>query len=208
MNLFGKMSSIAYWYKGNIYLNITNRCSNNCYFCIRNFTDGISGFKLKLEHEPSSYDVIRELQNVVNIRHWNEVVFCGFGEPTTRMDVVLEVARWIKKYHHNIVRINTNGHGCLLNPRRKVVEELKEAGVDKMSVSVNADNKDLYNRICRPQFENAFDNILEFVEESRGVFDTEIAFVAIPEVDKIRMEELAENMKVKLRERPYSSPIL
>lgn len=202
------MSSIVYWYKGNLYLNMTNRCSNNCYFCIRNFRDGISGFILKLDHEPSSYEVIQELQNVINRRHWNEVVFCGFGEPTIRIDEVLEITRWIKKYHHNIVRIDTNGHGYLLNPGRKIVEELREAGVDKISVSVNADNKDLYNRICRPQFENAFDNVLEFVEKSRDVFDTEITFVAIPEVDKIKMEELAKNMKVKLRERLYSPPIL
>jgi TatD family-associated radical SAM protein len=145
---------------------------------------------------------------VINRRHWNEVVFCGFGEPTIRIDEVLEITRWIKKYHRNIVRIDTNGHGYLLNPGRKVVEELREAGVDKISVSVNADNKDLYNRICRPQFENAFDNVLEFVEKSRDVFDTEITFVAIPEVDKIKMEELAKNMKVKLRERLYSPPIL
>jgi cyclic pyranopterin phosphate synthase len=202
------MSSIVYWYKGNVYLNVTNRCSNNCCFCIRNFRDGISGFRLKLDDEPSSYEVIRELQSVMNRRHWNEVVFCGFGEPTIRMDEVLEVARWVKKYHHNIVRMDTNGHGYLLNPGRRVVEELREAGVDRMSVSVNADNKDLYNRICRPQFENAFDSVLEFVEKSRDAFDTEITFVAIPEVDKIKMEELARSMKVKLRERLYSPPIL
>jgi cyclic pyranopterin phosphate synthase len=202
------MSSIVYWYKGNVYLNVTNRCSNNCCFCIRNFRDGISGFRLKLDDEPSSYEVIRELQSVMNRRHWNEVVFCGFGEPTIRMDEVLEVTRWVKKYHHNIVRMDTNGHGYLLNPGRSVVEELREAGVDRMSVSVNADNKDLYNRICRPRFENAFDSVLEFVEKSRDAFDTEITFVTIPEVDKLKMEELAKKMKVKLRERLYSPPIL
>jgi TatD family-associated radical SAM protein len=145
---------------------------------------------------------------VINRRHWNDVVFCGFGEPTMRIDEVLEVTRWIKKYHHNTVRIDTNGHGSLLNPGRKVVEELGRAGVDKMSVSVNADNRDLYNEICRPRFDNAFDNVLEFVEKSRDTFDTEITFVAVPEIDRVRMEELAKNMKVRLRERPYSPPIL
>jgi TatD family-associated radical SAM protein len=152
--------------------------------------------------------VIQELQHVINKRHWPEVVFCGFGESTTRIDEVLEVTKWIKKYHHNIVRIDTNGHGYLLNPARKVLEELREAGVDKISVSVNADSKDLYNRICRPQFESAFDNVLEFVEKSKGMFDTEITFVALPEVERIKMEKLAKNMKVKLRERLYSPPIL
>jgi TatD family-associated radical SAM protein len=202
------MASFVYWYKGNLYLNITNKCSNNCYFCIRNFRDGISGFRLKLDHEPSSCEVIQELQNVINRSHWPEVVFCGFGEPTERIDEVLEVCRWIKKYHHNIVRLDTNGHGSLLNPGRNVLEELREEGMDKMSVSVNAYSQDLYNRICRPTFENAFDSVLEFVEKSKSMFDIEITYVALPEVDRIKMEELAKNMKVKLRERPYLPPVL
>lgn len=202
------MSSVVYWYKGNLYLNITNRCSNNCYFCIRNFRDGISGFNLKLKCEPSSYEAIQELLGVINRRHWREVVFCGFGEPTVRMDEVLEITRWIKKHHHNIVRIDSNGHGYLLNPKRKVIEELKEAGLDKVSVSVNADNKHTYNKICRPVFENAFDSVLEFAKKSGDVFDTEITFVTVPEIDKIKMEELARSLKIKLRERPYQPPIL
>jgi TatD family-associated radical SAM protein len=163
---------------------------------------------LKLEHEPSTYEVIQELQNVINRRHWPEVVFCGFGQPTIRLNEVIEVTKWIKKYHSNVVRIDTNGQEYLLNPRRQVVEKLKEAGVDKVSVSMNADNKELYNKICRPKFENAFDSILEFVEKSRNVFDTEITFVTVQEVDKIKMERLAKKMKVKLRERLYSPPII
>jgi TatD family-associated radical SAM protein len=202
-----RMSSVVYWYKGNLYLNITNRCSNNCYFCLRNFRNGISGFKLNLKYEPSALETIQELQNVINRNHWKEVVFCGFGEPTMKIDEVLEITRWIKKYHHNIVRIDTNGHGYLLNPGRKVIEELRDAGVDKVSVSVNASNKELYNQICRPHFENAFDRVLEFVEKSKSVFDTEITFVTVPEVDKTKMKELAENIKVKIRERLYLSPI-
>jgi TatD family-associated radical SAM protein len=195
------MSSIVYWFKDNLYLNITNRCSNNCYFCIRNFRDGIADFKLKLKYEPSLHEIIQEIQNVINIRHWKEAVFCGFGEPTKRLDEVLEVAKWIKKYHNKVVRIDTNGHGYLLNPGREVVEELKQAGVSKANVSVNADDKELYNKICKPQFENAFESVLDFVEKSRKVLDTEITFVTVPEVDISKMEELAKKLDVKLRAR-------
>lgn len=200
--------SIVYSYKDNLYLNITNQCPNDCYFCIRNFQDGISGFKLKLDHEPSSDEIIQELQNFINVRYFPEKVFCGFGEAMTRPNEVIKVTKWIKKYHPGVVRIDTNGQGYLLNSGRQVVEELKEAGVDKVSVSVNADNKELYDKICRPQFRNAFDSILEFVEKSRDVFETEISFVTIPEVDRTKMEELAKSLNVKLRERKYSHPIL
>ena len=196
------MSSIVYWLKGNLYLNITNKCSNNCYFCFRNLKDGISGFKLKLEKEPATSEIIQELQNVINKRHWGEVIFCGFGEPTARLDEVLDVIKWVKKYNKT-VRIDTNGHGYLLNPGREVIDELKEAGVDKVSVSVNAPNKELYDEVCRPKFENAFESILEFVEKSKNVFDTEITAVTIPEIKISEMEKLAKELGVKFRPRQY-----
>lgn len=196
--------SIVYWLEDRLYLNITNKCSNNCYFCIRNFKDGLWGFELKLKKEPSSYEIIQELKNPINRRHCKEVIFCGFGEPLERFDILLEVTKWIKRYHNKDVRIDTNGHGYLLNPGREVVKELKEAGVNSASISVNTHDKDLYNKICRPQFENAFESILEFVEKSKKVLDTEITFVTIPEVDGIKMKELAKTLDVGLRERLYS----
>lgn len=87
-----KYASIVYWLGENLYLNITNKCSNNCYFCLRNFRDGVGGFNLKLGKEPSVNEVINELRKVVNLKNWNEIVFCGFGEPLERLDCVLEIA--------------------------------------------------------------------------------------------------------------------
>lgn len=87
-----------------------------------------------MRREQSSKEVIKELQKVINRKRWKEVVFCGFGEPLERLDCVLEVTRWVKKYHGNVVRVDTNGHGYLLNGGRDVVGELREAGVDRVSV--------------------------------------------------------------------------
>ncbi|OYT43658.1 hypothetical protein B6U84_05695, partial [Candidatus Bathyarchaeota archaeon ex4484_40] len=81
-----------------LYLNITNRCPNRCYFCIRNFADGVGGFNLRLKREPAVSEVIKALEEVMNRRFWAEVVFCGFGEPTERLDCILEVSRWLKRY--------------------------------------------------------------------------------------------------------------
>ena len=119
-----KSPSIIYWLGNNLYLNITNRCPNSCYFCFRRYKNGINEFKLKLEHEPTTEEVIEELQKELNKNNWNEIVFCGFGEPLERLDVVLEVTRWIKKRSLKLVRVDTNGQGYLLNKGRDVVKEL------------------------------------------------------------------------------------
>jgi len=198
-----KTPSIVYWLGDNLYLNITNRCSNNCYFCFRRFKNGIEGFNLKLRREPSPREVIKELEAVINRKSWREVVFCGFGEPLERLDCLLEVTRWIKKHSGKVVRIDTNGQGHLLNRERDVVKELKEAGVDKVSVSLNAHNEETYNRICKPQFQNSFEHVLEFVEKAKGELETEITAVTIPEVNVTKVRQLAANMGVRFRVRKY-----
>jgi len=203
-----KSPSIVYWLKNNLYLNITNKCSNNCYFCVRNFRTGVGGFNLKLQKEPSTREVINELQNFINLKNWNEIVFCGFGEPLERLDCVVEVSKWIKTHYGKIVviRVDTNGQGYLLNKNKDVVKELKEASVDKLSVSLNAHDRETYNYICKPKFRNAFENILDFIEKAKENFNVEVTAVAIPEVDLSKVEKIAENMGVKFRIRAYVSP--
>jgi TatD family-associated radical SAM protein len=200
-----KTPSIVYWLGNNLYLNITNRCSNNCYFCIRNFRDGVGGFHLKLHHEPSTTQVISKLQEVINLKNWREIVFCGFGEPLERLDCVLKVCKWIKRYYGKptVIRIDTNGQGFLIHPNRNVIKELKEAGVDKISVSLNAHDKETYDQICKPAFNNAFKSVLNFVKKAKNVFSVEITAVALPEVDLSKIEELAKKLNVQFRRRDY-----
>jgi TatD DNase family protein len=200
--------SVVYWLGENLYLNITNRCPNNCYFCLRNFRNGVGGFNLKLEKEPSVAEVVMELGNVINKKNWREIVFCGFGEPLERLDCVLEVAGWIRRHYGKIVtlRVDTNGQGFLLNRERDVVRELKMAGVDKVSVSLNAHDKETYNQVCRPSFKNAFENVLEFIEKAKGLLDVEVTVVRIPEIDIQAAWEIAKRLGVKFRVRDYIQP--
>jgi len=127
--------SIIYWLGNNLYLNITNKCPNNCYFCIRNFRKGIGDFNLELKREPSTEEIIANLHKFINKREWNEIVFCGFGEPTERLDCLLMVTRWIRKYYGKpiTIRVDTNGQGRLLNKQRDIIKELKSAGVTKLA---------------------------------------------------------------------------
>jgi len=200
--------SIVYWLGENLYLNITNKCSNNCYFCLRNFRDGVGGFNLKLEREPTLNQVIAELENVINRRNWHEIVFCGFGEPLERLDHVLEISKWIRRHYGKIVtlRVDTNGQAFLLNKGRNVVEELKMAGIDKVSVSLNAHDKETYNKVCRPAFENAFESVLEFIKKAKELLEVEVTAVRIPEVDISKVEQIAKEMGVKFRIRDYIQP--
>jgi len=202
-----KEPSIVYWLGKNLYLNITNKCPNNCYFCLRNFKDGISGFNLKLITEPSISEVISKLQNVISLKNWSEIVFCGFGEPLVRLDCILEVCRWIKRFYgkDTSIRIDTNGQGFLVNKDSEVIKQLKNAGVNKISVSLNAHDLETYNQVCRPTFGNAFESILNFIVKAKEAFNTEITAVSIPEVDITKIEEIARKLEVRFRLREYIS---
>jgi len=199
---------VVYWLGDRLYLNITNRCPNRCYFCIRNFADGVGGFNLRLKREPAVSEVIKALEEVVNRRFWAEVVFCGFGEPTERLDCILEVSRWLKRYFNIQVRLDTNGQGYLLNEGREVLRELKEAGVDKVSVSLNAHNEETYNTVCRPTFKNAYKEVIRFIREAVGLLETEVTAVDLPQVDLAKVEEIAESLGAVFRRRRYYFPAL
>ncbi len=196
--------NIVYWLGDKLYLNITNRCSNDCYFCLRRFKSGVGGFNLRLQREPAPQEVVQELQKVLRRKRWEEAVFCGFGEPLVRLDPVLRITDWLRRFWGGVVRVDTNGHGYLLNEEREVAKELEEAGVDKVSVSLNAHDEETYNEICRPRLEDAFQGVLEFVKGARATdLETEITAVSIPEADISRMREMAERMGVGFRLREY-----
>ncbi len=196
--------SIVYWLGNSLYLNITNKCSNFCYFCFRKYKKGIREFDLKLDKEPTTEEVINELRKVINKKKWEEIVFCGFGEPLERLDLVLEVTRWVKKNSWKTVRIDTNGQGYVLNRGRDVIQELKEAGVDKLSVSLNAHDKATYNEVCKPVFEDAYENILEFIKKAKEEgLEIEATAVTIPEINLAKIRELTESLGVKFSVREY-----
>jgi GTP 3',8-cyclase len=195
----------VYWLDNTLYLNITNQCSNNCWFCLRNYKQGVGGFNLKLTKEPELREVISELEKTLPAKRWSEVVFCGFGEPTARLDVLLSVSRWIKTNHLSLlIRIDTNGHGYALNKGRDVTADLKKAGISKVSVSLNGHNTETYSENCKPQFEGGFGVVLEFVQKAKAAgLDVEISAVRMPEVDIQKIKAVADGLGVPFRVRDY-----
>jgi len=191
---------IAYVIRNSLYLNITNRCSNRCTFCIRQKSDYVKGHRLWLDREPT----VEEIESAAgDIEPYDEVVFCGYGEPTERLDVLKGVARRVKARGKR-VRIVTNGEGDLINGR-PIAAEL--AGlVDKLSVSVNTADADRHVTLCRSTFgRDAHPAILRFIEAAkRHVGEIEITAVAAPGVDMDAVRRLAEKMGVSFRPRRYN----
>jgi TatD DNase family protein len=188
--------AIAYQIRRSLYLNITNRCTNQCSFCVRYRSDFVKGHYLKLRGEPSAAEVIAAIGDPAR---YAEVVFCGYGEPLVRLDVVKEVATWVKS-RGGRVRINTNGQGSLFHGR-EVLPEL--AGlVDTLSVSLNAQDEETYNRLSQPSLPGAYRAVLDFIREaSRHVPEVVATVVTAPGVDVAACRALAESLGATLRVR-------
>jgi GTP 3',8-cyclase len=197
---------IVYWLDSSLYLNITNMCPNDCWFCFRNFKQGIGGFNLKLQHEPDAEEVLTELHAAFAARSWYEVVFCGFGEPTARLDLLFEVTRWIKQHYLRVpIRLDTNGQGYALNRGRQVAEELKQAGISKTSVSLNGYDEASYAENCRPKCARAFEAVLEFIKKAKlAELEVEVSAVRMPENDLEKIQAITESLGVLFRIRDYT----
>jgi TatD family-associated radical SAM protein len=195
----------VYWLENKLYLNITNLCSNSCYFCFKRYRCGVGGFNLKLAKEPTQDQIVSELSEVLHMHIWDELVFCGFGEPTERLDVLLDVAMWIRKHsgRPTLIRLNTNGHGSVLNPGRDVFGLLKMAGVDKVSVSLNAGDPETYVEICKPRFPRAYEAVIDFIARAKSTLQVEITAVRVPEVDLAKVKAVADGLGVRFKVREY-----
>lgn len=196
------MDTYVYYIGKKIYINLTNRCSNACDFCIRKGRDGMANQPLWIEKEPTAQDVIKQLPSNMD-DYDTEVVFCGFGEPTYNMSALCEVAEFLHCVGKT-VRINTNGQGRLINGR-DIVEDLIDT-VDVVNVSLNMATRSSYDKVCHSQFkEKAFDELLDFAVCCRkACIDTLFSVVDCigkEEIDKA--QKLADSYHIRLRVRKY-----
>lgn len=177
--------TITYELENSLYINITNRCTNCCDFCVRNNLDGIcDDINLWLEREPSIVEIMEDIQKR-DISNYREFVFCGYGEPMVRTFDIIEVCKKLKNSYSIPIRINTNGHANLICG--KDVTPLLKGLVDAVSISLNAKNAQMYEEICRPEFgEQAFDALLDFATKCKKV----VPSVALSVVDVMSKEDI------------------
>lgn len=200
-----KAMTISYEVGNNLYLNLTNKCPCACTFCIRNHADGAYGSDpLWLDHEPSAEEIFTDL-NKRDMAKYSEVVFCGYGEPTCRLDAIIAVANELKSRPNcPVLRINTNGLGDLINDR-PIAEELCSV-IDIISVSLNAGTKDEYMKVTRPKFENAWEAMQKFTADCVKTGNSEVVMSVVDVIPSEQIEAsriLAESLGAKLRVREY-----
>lgn len=200
-----KAMTISYEVGKNLYLNLTNQCPCACTFCIRNNGDGAYGSDpLWLEHEPTMEEIKADLSKR-DISAYNEVIFCGFGEPTCRLDALLETAKWLKSNCETVkFRLNTNGLGDLVN-NRPIAEELCEI-IDTISISLNAGTKEEYMKVTRPKFENAWEAMHKFTADCVNTGKSQVVMSVVDVISPKQIEasrEVAESLGAVLRVRTY-----
>lgn len=202
-----KAKTFAYRVEDGIYINLTNRCSNSCDFCLRNNSD--SAYKsdcLWLLYEPSAEEVIDAIGKIY-FDGCKEFVFCGYGEPTFRIDTLIETAKLIRKKYTQPIRIDTNGQGNLIN-KRDITPELKGV-VDTVSISLNCSNAKDYQALCHSVYgEQAFEEILDFGKKCVRIIPNVIFSVVettLSDEDIEKCRAIVNNIGAKFRVRLFIS---
>lgn len=239
---------LVYELDGKIYINLTNKCTNDCIFCLRKDKDDVKGQTLWLDDEnctaqdviaqlnkyyphpnPQPYGiqaqssslrsgaslcipkgegaVANEFTSCVNAGEGlNEVIFCGYGEPLLKLDVLKEVAKYIKeKYSQTKIRINTNGHANYVY-KRDIVPELKGL-IDTISVSLNGESSSEYDELSQPVFEGAYDEVKKFIKScADNGFETVASVVEGYKgrhLNLAKCEQIATDLGAKFRVREW-----
>lgn len=194
--------SIAYQIRNSLYLNITNRCTLACVFCPKFVDWEVKGHYLRLPKEPSFAQVKEELGDFDQI---DEVVFCGYGEPTQRLDLLKEIAAYVHSKNKK-VRLDTDGLGNLIH-ERNILPEL--AGlVDAVNVSLNASDAKTYAKICPNRFgEAAYPEVKKFILAAKDHIPwVQASVVGMPGVDVEASRKIAEEeLGVRFRHREYNN---
>lgn len=196
------MNNFVYKFGEKLYINLTNRCSNNCTFCLRNNGDEVGGYYLWLEREPLSQEIL-EILKQEDVNKYPEVVFCGYGEPTYKIDEIAEIGAYLKQQGAT-TRLDTNGQGNLINGDN-IVPRLVNV-IDKVSISLNQYNASEYDKICLSEFgEQGFDAMIDFALMCKQAgIKTRFTLVDVLSPQDIeKCKSLANSLDIDLEIRSY-----
>lgn len=197
------MAEILYTYQGQVYVNLTNKCDCSCKFCIRTHHETVGDADTLWHKVDPTLEEVKTAIDAYDFSGKSELVYCGYGEPTCALDVLVESARYAKERYGLRIRINTNGLGNLYH-KKDIVPRLAEIA-DVISISLNAPTKEAYMEITRPQFADAFEGMLAFAKEcGEQIPQVKMTVVdVIPEEEIEASRKLAESIGVELRVRKY-----
>lgn len=198
--------TFVYNVHGNLYINLTNRCPCNCTFCIRHNGDSAYGSdSLWLEREPTNEEVLAEFDKY-SPDEFDEIVFCGYGEPMERAEDVVFIGKKLKKrYPHKIIRLNTNGLSDKIHGRPTAA--MLEGAVDIVSISLNSGNEKDYNAVTRPKWEDSFSALFSFAQDCKK-YVPQVMFTVVDVISEREIEEskeISERLGIPLRIRKYDT---
>ena len=200
--------NLLYFLDNKPYINMTNACTNACVFCLRNQKDDVQGTNLWLDKDNTTANaVIKQIEAKKDIiAKSDEIVFCGYGEPLIKINEVVEISKYLKENYPNIkIRINTNGHANAIH-KRNVALELAPY-IDSISISLNGENEEIYNKVSNPKIENAYEEVKRFlracVEEKIKTTTTVVSSVPNYPVNVDRCEVVAKSLGAKFRARDF-----
>ena len=197
--------TIIYQIQNSLYVNLTNKCPCSCTFCVRIDHDTVGqNDNLWLPYDPRLEEILEDLKQY-NLDSYDQIVFCGYGEPLTRIDTVRKVCEYIREKSKIKIRVNTNGLADRIH--HKPTAELLKGYVDAISISLNAPDKETYLKVTRPRFGiQSFEALLKFATDCKQ-YIPEVSFSVVDMViSKEQIEasrKLAEEMGIPLRVRTY-----
>ena len=188
-----------------VYINLTNACTNSCIFCLRNQKDDVCGHEMWHDDEYTIDDIINQFNKYTE--SVQEVVFCGYGEPFLRKEMMKEFCKYLRKNYPQIkIRVNSNGHANAIY-KTNVAEEFKGL-IDSASISLNASDEDEYDEICKPKIKNAYEEMKKFAEDCvKAGMDVSMSVVTgfdkIHNIDVQKCEKIASTIGAKFRNREF-----
>jgi len=206
--MISSKENLLYFLDEKPYINMTNACTNACVFCVRNQKEDVQGAKLWLDNDNTkSQEVISQIEsNIKKVVSAGEIVFCGYGEPLIKIGEVIEICKYLKEKYPNLkIRINTNGHANAIH-KRNIAPELAPY-IDIISISLNAENEEIYNLVSKPKIENAYEEVKRFiracVEEKINTVASVVEGVPNYPVDVERCAVIAKSLGAKFRSREF-----
>lgn len=207
-------NTLAYLLDDKIYINLTNNCTNRCIFCLRQDKSDVCGQEMWLDNETfGANDVIEQLEAIIKKQleaakpnSLNEIIFCGYGEPLLKLDLLKEVAAYIRENYPNTkIRVNSNGHANLIY-KRNIAPELKPL-IDDISISLNAPTEEEYNELSQPNIQGAYEGVKAFIKAcaDEGISTTASVVENYKgrHLDLDECEKIAKNLGAKFRVREW-----
>ena len=189
---------LAYAIGDGLYINISRGCTLRCSFCPKWSAPIVHDYDLTLDHNPSAVEI---LQDMGDFSRYKEIVFCGYGEPTLRLETLLEVARAVKKRKNISIRINTDGLANRVY--RTDITPRFQGLIDAVSVSLNAQDEETYNRHCLPNLRGSYSSVVDFLRAVQRYVPevTATAIEGLEGVDIAACQTIAEQLGVQFRKR-------